>query len=67
MGLQVRLASAAVVVGDTMWLVAGWDPGHKRDGGEILADLWALDLSTWAWQQVQPQARTPRVVLRSSW
>ena len=40
-----------------MWLVAGWDPGHKRDGGEILADVWALDLSTWAWRQVQPQVR----------
>ena len=54
---QVRLAAAAAVVGGTMWLVAGWDPGHKRDGGEILSDLWALDLSTWAWRQVQPQAR----------
>jgi len=50
----VRLAAAAAVVGGTMWLAAGWDPGHKR-----LADLWALDLATWAWRQVEPQVRVP--------
>lgn len=56
---QVRLAAAAAVVGNTMWLMAGWDPGHKRDGGQILADLWALDLTTWAWREVKPQVRSP--------
>ncbi|KAK9839199.1 hypothetical protein WJX81_000851 [Elliptochloris bilobata] len=61
---RVRLAAAAAVVGDTMWLMAGWDPGHKRDGGEILADLWALDLSTWAWRQVQPQGEAMPVISR---
>jgi len=28
-------------------------------GGAILADLWALDLATWAWRQVEPQVRVP--------
>ena len=46
-----------MAVGQHLWLIAGWDPGHKRDGGDILADLWRLDLDTWAWKQITPQAR----------
>ena len=43
------------MVGKHLWLIAGWDPGHKKDGGDILADLWRLDLETWAWKQITPQ------------
>ena len=42
-------------MGQHLWLIAGWDPGHKKDGGDILADLWRLDLETWAWKQITPQ------------
>ena len=38
-----------------MWLIAGWDPGHKKDGGDILSDLWRLDLDTYAWKKIAPQ------------
>ena len=40
-----------MAVGQHLWLIAGWD------GGDILADLWRLDLDTWAWKQITPQAR----------
>jgi hypothetical protein len=53
---QERIASQAVVVGGHLWLIAGWDPGHKRDGGEILSDLWRLDLSSYEWEQMTPKA-----------
>lgn len=52
---QARLASQAVVVGRHLWLIAGWDPGHNKDGGDILSDLWRLDLETYAWKQITPQ------------
>ncbi|CAL8464640.1 g4175 [Coccomyxa elongata] len=52
---RVRLAAQAVVVDRHLWLIAGWDPGHKRDGGEILSDLWRLNLSTYQWTQIKPQ------------
>ena len=42
-------------MGRHLWLIAGWDPGHQRDGGDILADLWRLDLEMWAWKQITPQ------------
>ena len=42
-------------MGQHLWLIAGWDPGHKKDGGDILDDLWRLDLETWAWKQITPQ------------
>ena len=45
-----------MVVGDKLWLLAGWDPGFKQDGGDILSDVWVLDLVTSKWDQVTVQA-----------
>jgi N-acetylneuraminic acid mutarotase len=42
-----------VRIGWRLYVIGGWDPGHKRDGGDILSDVWALDLKTAAWQQLQ--------------
>ena len=54
--LQVRLAGQAVVAGQHLWLIGGWDPGFRKDGGEILSDVWRLDLQTWEWEEMQPRA-----------
>lgn len=54
------------MVGQHLWLMAGWDPGHKQDGGDILSDLWRLDLNTWQWKQITPQACTIKTVLSAS-
>ena len=48
-------------MGQHLWLIAGWDPGHKKDGGDILADLWRLDLDTWAWKQITPQVHASKL------
>ena len=53
--LQVRIASQAVVVGNKLYVLAGWDPGAKQDGGDILSDIWALDLDSRQWEEVKPQ------------
>ncbi|KAL0052870.1 hypothetical protein WJX82_009025 [Trebouxia sp. C0006] len=52
---QARIASQAVCVGDYIWLIGGWDPGSKGDGGEILNDIWRLDLNTWTWSETSVQ------------
>lgn len=57
--VQVRLACQAVLVGNEVWVLGGWDPGHKRDGGEILDDIWALSLETNTWRPVTPLVHTP--------
>ena len=31
----------------------GWDPGLEGDGGEILEDVWALDLETQEWSKCE--------------
>ena len=54
------------MVGQHLWLIAGWDPGHKQDGGDILSDLWRLDLNTWQWKQITPQACTIKTLLSAS-
>ena len=54
------------MVGQHLWLMAGWDPGHKQDGGDILSDLWRLDLNTWQWKQITPQACTFKTVLSAA-
>ena len=41
-----------MVACNKLWLLAGWDPGHKQDGGDILADIWAMDLATNKWEEV---------------
>ena len=53
--LQARLVSQAAVVGNSLYIIGGWDPGHKRDGGDILNDIWKLDLEIYAWEEVHPQ------------
>lgn len=50
---RVRLAAQAVRVGSEVFVIGGWDPGHKQDGGEFLSDIWALDLASREWRQVQ--------------
>ena len=54
------------MVGQHLWLIAGWDPGHKQDGGDILSDLWRLDLNTWQWKQITPQACSIKALLSAS-
>lgn len=49
--LQVRLSGQAVRIGWQLYLIGGWDPGMKQDGGEILNDIWTLDLKTAEWQE----------------
>ena len=39
-----RLAAAGAVASGSAWLLGGWDPGNKGDGGEILSDIWRYDL-----------------------
>lgn len=51
--VQARIASQAVCLGDQVYIIGGWDPGFKRDGGEILNDIWALNLKTMEWRQQQ--------------
>lgn len=31
------------------WLIGGWDPGSQGDGGDILSDVWRLDLASGEW------------------
>lgn len=46
-----RLVSQAVVVGNVLWLIGGWD--SSVSGPEaFLGDIWSLDLSSWAWSRV---------------
>ncbi|DBB02916.1 TPA: hypothetical protein ACH3X1_013518 [Trebouxia sp. C0004] len=65
---RARIASQAVCVGDYIWLIGGWDPGSKGDGGEILNDIWRLDLNTWTWCEtsVQTRAQQGRQLLQAS-
>ena len=44
--LQARIVSQAVALGQQVWVLGGWDPGHQQDGGTILDDTWCLDLAT---------------------
>jgi len=39
-----RLAAAGATAGTTAWLIGGWDPGPRGDGGVVLDDLWSVDL-----------------------
>ncbi|GFR50800.1 hypothetical protein Agub_g13065, partial [Astrephomene gubernaculifera] len=63
---QPRLTSQAVVVGDELWLVAGWNPAAAAAGGgggvgsdpgsveaqPFLNDVWALDLRSYSWRRL---------------
>ncbi len=53
--LQARLTTQAVVVGDHLWLIGGWDPQEAGTGGVFLNDVWRLDLRSYAWEQVEVQ------------
>ena len=35
--------------------MGGWDPGSQGDGGQILNDVWRLDLSSWTWTEASIQ------------
>jgi N-acetylneuraminic acid mutarotase len=48
----LRLVSQAVVVGNKLWLIGGWDSSISGPDA-FLGDVWTLDLETWAWQQQQ--------------
>ena len=60
-GVQVRIAAQAVVACNKLWLLAGWDPGHKQDGGDILSDIQAMDLATNKWEEIILNVRPRRV------
>ena len=47
-----RMYSSAFVVGGTMVLAGGWDPGAKGSGGDFLDDAWALDLTSLEWRRL---------------
>lgn len=49
---RVRLVSQAAVVENYLYIIGGWDPGHKQDGGSILDDVWKLDLNTYHWSEL---------------
>ena len=34
-----RLVAVAATVGTDVWLIGGWDPGMKQDGGSILVSI----------------------------
>lgn len=53
--MQVRLVAQSVVIGNELYVIGGWDPGHVQDGGEILSDVWILDLTTYQWRELKPQ------------
>ncbi|KAK9807704.1 hypothetical protein WJX72_006635 [[Myrmecia] bisecta] len=61
---RVRLAAQAVVVGNHLWLIGGWDPGHNKDGGAFLDDIWRLDLQDYSWQQVKPEGEALPAISR---
>lgn len=54
-----RLCSAAVIKGGELLLFGGWDPRPAGTGGAILADVWAMDLSTRAWRQLDDMPHGP--------
>ena len=65
MGLNsaVRLAATLTRTGSSAFLVGGWDPGMKGDGGDILDDVWELKLradTPPTWRKVDLQVATRR-------
>lgn len=53
-----RIAAQAVLVGDAVYLIGGWDP--SRQGPEaFLDDVWRLDTRDWSWAEVAPASRSP--------
>eukprot|EP00898_Chlorokybus_atmophyticus_P001356 jgi/Chlat1/2220/Chrsp17S02544 len=59
---EPRLTSQAVVVGDTMWLLAGWNPNNRGGEDEFLDDVWTLDLHSYKWRRVHLQgSQMPRI------
>ena len=50
---RARLASAGAVASGSAWLLGGWDPGSKGDGGEILSDVWRFDLAKGQWSEAE--------------
>lgn len=65
--VQARIASQAVCVSDVVYIIGGWDPGFKRDGGEILKDIWALDLKTLQWRQQQLSSEVSMLIFVVVW
>ncbi len=43
---------------DCTSLLLGWDPGHNKDGGQILDDIWALNVSDYSWKRVATQVHS---------
>ena len=50
---RARLAAAGAVASGSAWLLGGWDPGNKGDGGEILSDIWRYDLESGVWSEAK--------------
>eukprot|EP00878_Enallax_costatus_P003843 GHUV01004059.1.p1 GENE.GHUV01004059.1~~GHUV01004059.1.p1 ORF type:complete len:362 (+),score=97.55 GHUV01004059.1:149-1234(+) len=49
---QPRLVSQAVAVGGKLWIIGGWNSSVSGPAA-FLGDVWTLDLSSWAWEEVQ--------------
>ena len=57
----VRLAATLTRTAESAFLVGGWDPGMKGDGGNILDDVWELkwDADTQlTWHRVELQVES---------
>ena len=50
---RARLAAAGAVASGSAWLLGGWDPGSKGDGGEILSDVWRYDFESGVWGEAK--------------
>ena len=47
------------MTGGELLLFGGWDPETAGTGGQILDDVWALDLATRTWTECAPMPRGP--------
>ena len=54
---QPRIASQAVLVGDDVVLIGGWDPS-QQGAAAFLDDVWALSTRDWAWRRL-PASGSP--------
>jgi len=56
---QRRMYAASAVLGDSFYLIGGWDPGEPGSGGTFLDDIWRLSLKTLKWDRVETSLPYP--------
>jgi hypothetical protein len=61
---QPRLVSQAAIIGETLWLIGGWN-SNVQGPEAFLGDIWQLDLNSRAWTQVLGLACHTPIVIRS--